>query len=146
MPRMGVNLKSRNVLILCCDNIPLANTKALYVLQRIIMRLVLVGLNVAMALQKRQCTVRSHESVRDKLLLNIVAEIYSAKRERLKYNIRYSGKIINSCCRQAILSLDVISYIICFCSGIMEGIKKHASIRNIAYGTLLFRRQEGEKQ
>jgi len=37
-------------------------------LHRSIIRLVLVGLRVAIALQKRQCTVRSHESIVDMLL------------------------------------------------------------------------------
>jgi hypothetical protein len=66
--RTGVNLKSRNVLILYCENIPLAKTKAPQVLHRSIIRLVLVGLSVAIALQKRQCTVRSHGSTIDMLL------------------------------------------------------------------------------
>ncbi|HEY7082558.1 MAG TPA: hypothetical protein VH500_22945 [Nitrososphaeraceae archaeon] len=66
--RTGVNLKSCNVLILCCDSTPFAKTKALQVLQRNIIRLVLVGLSVAIELQKRQCTVRSHESTIDMLL------------------------------------------------------------------------------
>jgi len=66
--RTGVNLKSRNVLILCCENNQLANTRAPQVLQRSIMRLVLVGFNVAIELQKRQCTVRSHDSTTDMLL------------------------------------------------------------------------------
>jgi len=61
-------MKSFRVWILCCDSIPLANTKAPHVLHRSIIRLVLVGFNVAIALQKRQCTVRSHESIIDKLL------------------------------------------------------------------------------
>ncbi|HEY7572717.1 MAG TPA: hypothetical protein VH796_15235, partial [Nitrososphaeraceae archaeon] len=63
-----VNLKSRNVLILCCENNPLANTRAPHTLHRSIIRLVLVGFNVAIELQKRQCTVRSHGSIIDKLL------------------------------------------------------------------------------
>jgi hypothetical protein len=66
--RTGVNLKSLNVLILCCENNPLANTRAPQVLQRSIIRLVLVGLSVAIELQKRQCTVRSHKSITGKLL------------------------------------------------------------------------------
>jgi hypothetical protein len=45
-------MKFLNVLIICCDNIPLAKTKALHVLQRSIMCLALVGLSVAMELQK----------------------------------------------------------------------------------------------
>jgi len=56
-------MKSFNILILCCDIIPLANTKAPHILQRSIIRLVLVGLSVAIELQKRQYTVRSHESI-----------------------------------------------------------------------------------
>jgi hypothetical protein len=64
----GVNLKSRRIWILCCEYAPLANTRALHVLHRSIIRLVLVGFNVTIALQKRQCTVRSHESIIDKLL------------------------------------------------------------------------------
>jgi len=40
-------------LILCCDIIPFANTSTSHVLQRSIIRLVLVGLSVAIALQKR---------------------------------------------------------------------------------------------
>ena len=61
-------MKSFNILILCCDNIPLAKINAPHVLHRSIIRLVLVGLSVAIALQKRQCTYRSHESITDKLL------------------------------------------------------------------------------
>jgi hypothetical protein len=67
--RTGVNLKSRNVIILCCEYTSLAKTKALHVLHRSIIRLVLVGLSVAIELQKRQCTARSHELIIDKLLL-----------------------------------------------------------------------------
>ena len=67
-PRIGVNLKSRNVLILCCEYTPLANIKVLHILHRSIIRLVLVGLSVAIELQKRQCTIRSHESIDVKLL------------------------------------------------------------------------------
>jgi hypothetical protein len=48
----GVNLKSLNVLIRCCDNIPFAKTEALHTLHLSIMRLVLVGLSVAIELQK----------------------------------------------------------------------------------------------
>ena len=69
-------------MILCCDIIPLAKTKALHVLQRNIIRLVLVGFNVAIALQKRQCTIRSHELITDKLLMynsSLLSYIYSAK-------------------------------------------------------------------
>jgi hypothetical protein len=62
--RTGVNLKSRNVLILCCDSIPLANTRAPHTLHRSIIRLVLMGL-VAIELQKRQYTARSHKSIAD---------------------------------------------------------------------------------
>jgi hypothetical protein len=64
----GRNIKFFNVEIPCCNNIPLAKTKTPYVLQRSIIRLVLVGFNVAIELQKRQCTVRSHELITDKLL------------------------------------------------------------------------------
>jgi hypothetical protein len=41
--------------------VPLAKTKALHVLHRNIIRLVLVGFNVAIELQNRQLTVLSHE-------------------------------------------------------------------------------------
>jgi len=61
---------------------PLAKTKALHVLQLNIIRLVLVGFNVAIALQNRQCTVRSHESITDKLQYyntSLLSSIYSAK-------------------------------------------------------------------
>ena len=76
-------MKSFNILILCCDKDPFAKTKALHVLQRNIIRPVLVGLSVAIALQKRQCTVRSHESITDKLLqfnTSYLSYICSAKR------------------------------------------------------------------
>jgi hypothetical protein len=39
--RRGLNMKSGNILILCCDNNPLANTKAPHVLHLSIIRLVL---------------------------------------------------------------------------------------------------------
>ena len=39
--------------------------KALQVLQRSSIRLVLVGLSIVIELQKRQCTVRSHELITD---------------------------------------------------------------------------------
>ena len=65
--RIGVNLKSCNVWILCWDNIPLANTKTPHVLHLSIILLVLV-LSVAMELQNRQCTIRSHGSIRDNFL------------------------------------------------------------------------------
>ena len=85
-------MKSLNVLILCCDIIPLAKTRRPHVLHRSIIRLVLAGLSVAIALQKRQCTVRSHESITDKLLqfnTSYLSYIYSAYREQLEYNIQY---------------------------------------------------------
>jgi hypothetical protein len=63
--RRGLNMKSGNILILCCDNIPLAKIKILHVLHRNIIRPVFVGFNVAIDLQKRQCTIRSHESITD---------------------------------------------------------------------------------
>jgi len=67
--RRGVNLKSRNFWILCCDNVPFANIRALHVLHLSIIRLVFVGLSVAIALQKRQCTIRSHDSRTVNLLI-----------------------------------------------------------------------------
>ena len=86
---MDVNLKSRNVCILCCDSIPFANTKAPHVLHRSIIRLVLVGLSVAIALQKRQCTVRSHELITVKLLqysILFLSYIYNGMRnERVMF-------------------------------------------------------------
>ena len=60
--RRGLNMKFGNILILCCDNIPLAKIKTLHVLHRSIIRPVLVGFNVAIDLQNRQHTVHSHES------------------------------------------------------------------------------------
>jgi|tagenome__1003787_1003787.scaffolds.fasta_scaffold20475813_2 hypothetical protein len=48
----GVNLKSLNILILCCEINLLAKTRAPQVLQRSIIRLVLVGFNVVIELQK----------------------------------------------------------------------------------------------
>ena len=73
MSRTGVNLKSRNILILCCDNIPLAKINAPHVLHRSIIRPVLVGFNVAIDLQNRQCTVRSHEFRTFNLLYDIIS-------------------------------------------------------------------------
>jgi len=61
-------LELRFKVVLCCDNIPLANTKAPHVLQRSIIRPVFVGLSVAIELQKRQYTVLSHDSITDNLL------------------------------------------------------------------------------
>ena len=55
-------MKSFNIVILCCDNIPLAKINGPHVLHRSIMRPVLVGFNVAILLQNRQYTVRSHGS------------------------------------------------------------------------------------
>ena len=55
-------MKSFNVLILSCDSSPLANTRAPHVLHRNIIGPVFVGLRVAIVLQKRQYTVRSHGS------------------------------------------------------------------------------------
>ena len=52
--RRDLNLKSFNIWILCCDRSPFANTRALNVLHLSIMQPVLVGLSVAIALQKRQ--------------------------------------------------------------------------------------------
>jgi hypothetical protein len=66
--RIGVNIKSCNFWILCCDNIPLANIMAPHVLHLSIIRPVLVGFNVAIDLQKRQYTARSHESITRNLL------------------------------------------------------------------------------
>src|SRR4029078_7867329 len=54
---------------LCCDAIPLAKTIAPQVLHLSIIRLVLVGLSVAIVLQKRQLTYRSHELITDNLLM-----------------------------------------------------------------------------
>ena len=68
---------------LCCDAIPLAKTKAPQVLHLSIIRLVLVGLSVAIVLQKRQLTYRSHELITDNLLMYSISYpsyIYSAKR------------------------------------------------------------------
>ena len=62
-------MKSFNVLILSCDSSPLANTRAPHVLHRNIIRPVFVGLRVAIVLQKRQYTVRSHGSRAVNLLL-----------------------------------------------------------------------------
>lgn len=80
---IGVNLKSRNVLILCCDIIPLAKINAPQTLQRSIIRLVLVGLSVAIELQKRQYTIRSHGSIIGMLLYYNTSHpaIYIAPRE-----------------------------------------------------------------
>jgi hypothetical protein len=82
-PRTGVNLKSRNVLILCCENSPFAKTSRLQALQRSIIRLVLVGFNVAMLPQNRQCTVRSHDSITDNYydIIYHCSAIYIAPRE-----------------------------------------------------------------
>lgn len=66
---LGVNIKSCNFWILCCDNIPLAKTNTRQVLQRSIIRLVFVGFNVAIELQKRQYAVRSQKSMTDNLLM-----------------------------------------------------------------------------
>ena len=80
--RRGLNLKSCNVWILCCDNIPFAKTRAPHVLHLSIIRPVLVGLSVAIELQNRQCTIRSHESITDNFLWNNIAYlsyIYSDK-------------------------------------------------------------------
>jgi hypothetical protein len=55
-------------------------------LQRNIIRLVLVGLNVAIELQQRQCTVRSHEPIANKLLQYNTPHLshkYGGKREQL---------------------------------------------------------------
>jgi hypothetical protein len=55
-------------------------------LQRSFIRLVLVGLSVAIDLQKRQCTVRSHESIANNLLqynTPHLSHICSGKREQL---------------------------------------------------------------
>jgi hypothetical protein len=68
-------------------------------LQRNIIRLVLVGLRVATELQKRQCTVRSQESIIDKLLyygISLLSYIYSGKRRQMEYNIQYSEIVHNS--------------------------------------------------
>ena len=81
--RVGVNLKSRNFWILCCDNIPFANIRALHVLHLSIMRPVLVGFNVAILLQNKQCIYRSHGLITDNLLMYSISYpsyIYSAKR------------------------------------------------------------------
>lgn len=66
-------MKSFNILILCCDNNPLAKTNAPQTLQRSIIRPVLVGFSVAIELQNRQCTVRSHESRTVNLLYDIIS-------------------------------------------------------------------------
>ena len=66
-------MKSFKVWILCCDNIPLAKINAPHVLHRSIIRPVLVGFNVAIDLQNRQCTVRSHESRTVNLLYDIIS-------------------------------------------------------------------------
>jgi len=61
----------------------LAKTNAPQMLHRSIIRLVLVGFSVAIELQKRQCTVRSHELKTDKLLYyntSLLSYIYSGKR------------------------------------------------------------------
>ena len=65
------------------NRIPLAKTNAPHTLHRSIMRLVMEGFNIAIELQKRQCTVRSHESIIDMLLyynIPYLSYIYSAKR------------------------------------------------------------------
>src|SRR5690242_13563056 len=63
-----VIMKSCNFWIPCWDTIPLANTKTPHVLHLSIIRPVFVGFRVAIDLQKRQSTVRSHESIIGNLL------------------------------------------------------------------------------
>jgi hypothetical protein len=48
------------------------------------------GLSVDIELQKRQCTVRSHELITDNYcyILYHCPAIYSGKREQLEYNIQ----------------------------------------------------------
>src|SRR5690242_7401575 len=70
--RRDMNTKSFNVWILCCDIIPLANARIPHTLHRSIIRPVLVGLSVAIALQKRQSTVRSNGLIPDELLMFIM--------------------------------------------------------------------------
>ena len=77
-------MKSFNVLILSCDSSPLANTRAPHVLHRNIIRPVFVGLRVAIELQKRQYTVRSHGSRAVNLLTTMIrnGQLYIAPKER----------------------------------------------------------------
>jgi len=60
-----------------CDRSPFAKTNNEHVLHRNMIRLVLVGLSTAIALQNRQCAYRSHGTITDKLLYyNALCNLY----------------------------------------------------------------------
>jgi hypothetical protein len=74
--KVGAQIDNLSVLTLCRDNIPWAKTKAPHVLQRSIIRLVLVGQSVAIVLQKK---LISAYDLNDSLVKDLEENNYIAK-------------------------------------------------------------------